>query len=70
MTKPNTPKIDDNLLYRRQYFIGPKFVDRFESWNKIKVSNNIHVTAHPDLIVTTAKKGDTVTGAHSFQESL
>ena len=59
MTNPNTPKIDDNLLYRRQYFIGPKFVDRFKSWNRINIGKNIHVTAHPDLTVTTAKKGDT-----------
>ena len=59
MTKINVPKIDDNLLFRRQYFIGPKFVDRFKSWNTIKVGKNIHVTAHPDLTVTTAKKGDT-----------
>ncbi|MCJ7802630.1 MAG: hypothetical protein MUP82_09780, partial [Candidatus Marinimicrobia bacterium] len=59
MTKVNTPKIDRNLLYRRQYFIGPQFVDRFKSWNRIKIGKNIHVTAHPDLTVTIAKKGDT-----------
>ena len=59
MTKVNTPKIDGNLLYRRQYFIGPKFVNRFKSWNKIKVGKNTYVTAHPDLTVATAKKGDT-----------
>ena len=59
MIKVNTTKIDNNLLYRRQYFIGPQFVDRFESWNKIKVGKNIHITAHPDLTVTTTIKGDT-----------
>lgn len=58
MTKVNTPKIDDNLLYRRQYFIGPKFVDRFKFWNKIKIGENLHITAHPDLTVTIAKKGE------------
>ncbi len=55
----NTPNLESNLLFRRQYYIGPKFVDRFKSWNRIKVGKNIHVTAHPDLTVTTAKKGDT-----------
>ena len=59
MTKVNIPKIDDNLLYRRQYFIGPKFVDRFKSWNRIKVGESVYITAHPDLTITTAKKGDT-----------
>jgi hypothetical protein len=48
--------INNNLLYRRQYFIGPKFVDRFKSWNKIKVGKNLHITAHPDLTITTLKK--------------
>ncbi len=59
MTKANTPLIDDNLLYRRQYFIGPNFIDRFKSWDRIKVGNNVYVTAHPDLTVTTVKNGDT-----------
>ncbi len=59
MIKVNTPQIDDNLLYRRQYFIGPKFVDRFQLWNRIKVGKNLYVTAHPDLTVTTSKNGDT-----------
>ena len=59
MTKVKTPKIYDNLLYRRQYFIGPKFVDRFKLWNKIKIGKNLHITAHPDLTVTTVKNGET-----------
>ena len=59
MTKENKPKIDDNLLYRRQYFIGPKFVNHFKSWNKIKVGDRIRITAHPDLTITTFKKGET-----------
>ena len=59
MTKVNIPKIDDSLLYRRQYFIGPNFVNRFKSWNKIKVGDRVHITAHPDLTITTFKKGET-----------
>jgi len=58
LTKVNTPKIDDKLLYRRQYFIGPQFMDRFKSWNKIKVGNDLHITAHPDLTITTVKNDD------------
>lgn len=58
MLKENTQKIDDRLLYRRQYFIGPKFVDSFPTWEKIILGKNIHITAHPDLEINTAKKGD------------
>ncbi len=58
MTKVNTPKIDDNLLYRRQYFIGPRFVDRFKTWYRIKVGKSLYITAHPDLTVTTVKNND------------
>lgn len=54
MNKTASSLINKRLLYRRQYFIGPKFVDYFSDWNNIKVGK-IYITTHPDLEVSTAK---------------
>ncbi len=32
-------------------------MNRFKSWNRIKIGDRIHITAHPDLTITTLKKG-------------
>ena len=34
-------------------------MNRFKSWNRIKIGGSVHITAHPDLTITTLKKGDT-----------
>lgn len=42
--------IDKNqLLFRRQYILGPHFVESFVSWKKIKVNDSVFLTVHPDL---------------------
>ncbi len=58
MTKVNTPKIDDNLLYRRQYFIGSKFIDKFPNWNKKELGDDTFLTFHPDLEFASVKKNN------------
>jgi len=39
----------DRLLFRRQFILGPRFVDTLKSWNTITVRNELCLTAHPDL---------------------
>jgi len=39
----------DKLLFRRQYVLGPRFVEDLISWKKIKVNSSIFLTVHPDL---------------------
>jgi len=52
-----TPIIDDRLLFRRQYFIGPKFIDQFPKWNKNAVGQ-LCITTHPDLGIEKVKNGN------------
>ena len=40
------------LTFRRQYILGPRFIDQFTGWNKIKAGDTAYVTVHPDLPVT------------------
>ncbi len=58
MTKVNTPKIDDSLLYRRQYFFGSNFIEKFPNWNKKEIGYNTFLTFHPDLEFASAKKNN------------
>jgi len=37
------------LLYRRQFLIGPRFVDGFQSWKRLSIGTGLCITAHPDL---------------------
>ena len=45
----NNGLILDKLLFRRQFILGPYFIERFKSWKKIKINNSIFLTVHPDL---------------------
>ena len=40
------------LTFRRQFILGPRFIDHYTSWNKIKASDTVCITSHPDLPVT------------------
>lgn len=44
---------NDKLLYRRQYIVGPKYVER-SGWRRIEVADGLVLTAHPDLEVARA----------------
>lgn len=39
----------ERLLYRSQFILGPYFIEKFKSWNKINISDVTHLTVHPDL---------------------
>lgn len=45
ITSLNTEK----LLHRSQFVLGPYFVEKFSSWEKIKINSRIHLTVHPEL---------------------
>ena len=49
MIKVNIPKIDDNLLFRRQFFFGPNYIKNLPRWKKVQVNENYFLTIHPDL---------------------
>lgn len=58
MTKSNTHTIDDNLLYRRQFFFGPKYIESLPNWKKVQVSDKYYLTIHPDLYHIHLKNND------------
>lgn len=58
MPTVNTPKIDDNLLYRRQFFFAPQYIDDLPNWNKVQVSDKHLLTIHPDLDHVHLKKNN------------
>lgn len=58
MTNHINTSIDDRLLYRRQFFFGPKYVDNLPEWKRIQVNDNYYLTIHPDLDHVKAFKGE------------
>lgn len=39
----------DKLLFRRQFVLGPRFVERLNSWNRAKINDYVYLTVQPDL---------------------
>ena len=37
------------LLFRRQFVLGPRPLERFPSWRRIALTPSLHLTVHPDL---------------------
>jgi len=48
----------ERLLFRRQFVLGPRFLDGFPSWTRIDLRAGLHLTVHPDLPTSRAS------GAH------
>ena len=48
---------EERLLFRRQFILGPAFVEDFSGWRRIEIREHLRVTAHPDLPVTSARSG-------------
>lgn len=40
------------LVYRRQFLLGPQYIDNLSSWNKVKLADKYFLTVHPDLSIT------------------
>jgi len=45
------------LLFRRQFVLGPRFVDTLAKWQRIEVKPSVRLTVHPDLPVVHASDG-------------
>ena len=45
------------LQYRRQFVLGPQYVDSWETWKSIPLRTTLFLTVHPDLHVETASNG-------------
>ena len=48
----------ERLLFRRQFILGPRFVEGFQTWNRLSVRPSICLTTHPDLPAHQARSGD------------
>jgi hypothetical protein len=54
-----TSKDMEDLLYRRQFIIAPRMLDKFSSWQCAQISESLFVHAHPDLELTQVKNTKT-----------
>ena len=40
---------NDNLYLRRQFILGPNYIEKLSKWGKKRISDNLFLTVHPDL---------------------
>ncbi|MEW5983874.1 MAG: hypothetical protein AB1806_16095 [Acidobacteriota bacterium] len=52
-----SPDALGQLLFRRQFYLGPRHLDQFPSWTRVGVGDTYCLTAHPDLGVAHATDG-------------
>jgi hypothetical protein len=53
------PTERERLLFRRQFVLGPNFLNKFSSWQKAKIGDHLFLNAHPDLELTQIKQQGT-----------
>lgn len=57
-----TPYNRERLLFRRQFILGPRFVEGFPTWQRLVVRPTIQLTVHPDLpVCRVERRGRSVT---------
>ncbi len=49
----------DLLLFRRQFILGPRFVEGFPTWKRVEVRPSTILTVHPDLPIHHARRNGT-----------
>lgn len=51
--------VGNNILYRNQFVLGPRYAKNFSTWQNHEISNSIFLKSHPDLTITqlTKKEG-------------
>ncbi len=49
---------EEALLYRRQFVVGPRFLDSFPSWKRLRIGARFCLTAHPDLSTCQVSEGN------------
>jgi len=47
----------ERLLFRRQFVLGPRFIEDFQNWTRLSVRPAINITLHPDLPAYQARRG-------------
>ncbi len=47
----------ERLRHRRQFFLGPRFLDERPGWARLKVDPRLFLSVHPDLPVTRVEAG-------------
>jgi hypothetical protein len=47
------------LLFRRQFILGPRFIDAFPAWQRVTVGRDLYLQAHLDLELTQVRRADT-----------
>ena len=52
MEKSHSKMDTTKYLYRRQYIVGPRFINSLPGWEYIKITDRYFLTVHPDLPVT------------------
>lgn len=45
----------EKYSYRRQYILAPRFVEHFDDWKHVQVSEDLFLSYHPDLPVTVTR---------------
>jgi len=45
------------LLYRRQFFLGPEYIEHLPAWTRNEISPGLRLSTHPDLQVTHMESG-------------
>ncbi len=51
--------INDRLMYRRQFFLGPKYIEELADWKHTQLNSKYFITSHPDLALNIASLGKT-----------
>jgi len=46
----------DNLRYRRQFVLGPAWIEHLPSWRRVRVQDDLYLSVHPDLELHQANK--------------
>jgi hypothetical protein len=48
----------EKLIYRRQFVLGPHYVDQLAHWKRLKIGQNLYLSAHPDLNLVHRESAD------------
>lgn len=58
MHKLRSASLLDRIKFfrRRQFILGPEFID-YEGWQRLRLFENVMLTLHPDLQVTSIEHG-------------
>lgn len=50
--------LPEKLLYPNQFILGPRYVERLPSWQRVQINESFYLTMHPDLQIFKTVHGD------------